>query len=115
METTHEHSNHTQQILIKQILRDLGIPVHRKGYRQLIVAIQLYMQDRNQSLTKEIYPIVSTVIGYTDWRLIERNTRSVIQYAWEHGNPDIWHLYFPQVRKSPSNKLFITTLAELLQ
>lgn len=115
METTHEHSDHTKQILIKQILRDLGIPVHRKGYRQLTVAIQLYMQDSNQSLTKEIYPGVSKVTGCADWRLIERDTRCVIQYAWEHGDPDVWRLYFPQSRKSPSNKLFISTLAQLLQ
>ena len=115
MEATYEHSRHTHQILIKQILRDLGIPVHRKGYRQLIVAILLYLQDENQSLTTEIYPGVSTTVGCADWRIVERDTRYAIQYAWEHGDPDIWHLYFPQSRKSPSNKLFISTLAQLLQ
>lgn len=115
METTHEHRDHTHQILIKQILRELGIPVHRKGYRHLAIAILLYLQDENQSLTKEIYPGVSTAVGCSDWRIIERDTRYAIQYAWEHGDPDIWRLYFPQSRKSPSNKLFISTLAQLLQ
>lgn len=110
-----EYNDYTQYDKICQCLRELGVPVHRKGYKQLSTAIFFYLQDNNQSLTKEIYPRVAQTLGDTDWRLIERNTRTIIQHTWEHRDPDIWRLYFPRSWKTPSNKVFIATLAELLQ
>ena len=102
-------------ISIQNTLRILGIPVHRKGYRQLTIAIFCYAKDNTQSITKELYPAVARITGIQDWRLVERGIRTAIQCAWANRDPYAWDIYFPCVEKTPSNKLFISTLSDLLQ
>ena len=102
-------------ICIQNTLRILGIPVHRKGYRQLAIAIDCYTRDNTQSITKELYPAVAQITGIQDWRLVERDIRTVIQYAWANRDSSVWDIYFPVVDKAPSNKIFISTLSDLLQ
>jgi hypothetical protein len=97
------------------MLRELGVPVYRKGFRQLVVAIYLFQQDDEQSLTKELYPGVAKIIGGKDWRRVERDIRTVVRCAWETRDADIWNLYFPGLNRNPSNKAFIATLTEYLQ
>ena len=106
----------TQELIsIRSTLKILGIPVHRKGYRQLIIAISCFAGDNTQSITKELYPSVARISGAHDWRLVERDIRSVIQYAWANREPSSWDIYFPGICKAPPNSVFISTLAELLQ
>lgn len=98
----------------KQMLHDLGFPCHRVGYYQLLLAIPKYSLDRRQSLSKEVYTYVADYWGYSDWRAVEHAIRIVILQTWLSRNPRAWDLYFPGLRKAPSNKLFIATLAERL-
>ena len=94
------------------ILHELGVPVHRNGYRQLGVAIPCFALDDTQSLSKELYPYVAARFGHTDWRCVEHAIRLVILDAWDRRDPEVWEQYFPNCRKPPSNKQFIATLAE---
>ena len=107
--------DYAQYISIRNALRTLGIPAHRKGFRQLSIAITIFAQDDTQSLTKELYPATAKLTGIDDWRLVERDIRTVIQYAGANRDPSIWDIYFPSLSKVPSNKVFITGLSELLQ
>lgn len=100
---------------IRSTLRVLSIPVHRKGYRQLTIAIVCFAKDDAQSITKELYPAVAKITGIQDWRLVERDIRTVIQYAWANRDSSTWDIYFPGADKAPSNKIFISTLSDLLQ
>lgn len=102
-------------ISIQSTLRILGIPVHRKGYRQLAIAIACYTRDCTQSITKELYPAVAKISGAQDWRLVERDIRTAIQYAWTHKDSHVWDVYFSGADKAPSNKVFITAISDLLQ
>ena len=102
-------------ISIQSTLRILSIPVHRKGYRHLTIAISCYTRDNTQSITKELYPAVAKISGLQDWRLVERDIRAAIQYAWTHRDPHTWEVYFSGVDKAPSNKVFITVISDLLQ
>lgn len=97
-----------------RMLHELGIPIHRNGYRQLCIAIPCYAQQDIQSLSKELYPYVADYFGQTNWQAVERSIRDVILDAWEHRDPEVWEVYFPKFRKVPSNKMFISTLAEHL-
>ena len=97
------------------MLRELSFPVHRFGYDHMIVAVTRYAKGDMQSLTKELYPYVADYFGYSDWHAIEHSLRSVITDTWEVRNPQVWEQYFPHLRKAPSNKRFIATLAERLQ
>ena len=92
-------------------LMRLRIPVHLTGYRQLCVAILLFSKDPGQILCGELYPAVAKALGYADWRAIEYSIRRVILCAWAQRNSEVWEEFFPGVRKPPSNKQFIATLA----
>lgn len=100
---------------ICRMLHELGIPVHRVGYKYLILAIHSFGEDDGQSLTKGLYPNIALHFGYGDWHPVEHAIRLVILYAWENRLPGVWEQYFPCARRCPSNKLFIATMAEFLQ
>lgn len=112
IETDSEIITHEQTA---KLLRELGIPCHRIGYMQLCTAIPLFAKDVRQSLSKDVYPIIATHWGYSDWRAIEHAIRIVILFSWLHRDPNTWNHYFPNLDKAPSNKLFIATLAEHLK
>ena len=97
------------------LLRELKIDIHRNGYRQLVILIPCFALDGNQRLSKELYPYVTELLGYTSWQAVERAVRIAIMAAWMHRNPSVWEKYFPDLRKPPSNKQFIATLAEQLK
>ena len=97
------------------MLKQLGVPNHRLGYSQLIVAIARYAQGDMLSLSKELYPYVAKSCGCCDWRAVEHSIRTAIADAWAPEDPAGWSLYFPQAQKVPSNKKLIATLAEHLQ
>lgn len=97
----------------------LNIPTHRDGYRQLLAAIPLFAQNPQQFMTKELYPAVARICGCRDGRSVEHSMRKAIQSAWKHRDNAVWRKYFlPGPRGSipcPSNKAFISRLAELLE
>ena len=104
-----------QRIRVRSMLRELNFAVHRTGYRHLITAIIRYTQDDGQSLSKELYPYVARSFGYSDWRAVEHSIRTSICHGWSNRNPVIWNYYFPGLRRAPTNKQFIATLAEMLK
>ena len=97
------------------ILLELGIPLHRVGYKQLCIAIPAYAVNDTQTLSKELYPLIASKMGYCDWRAVEHSIRDAIVYAWKRRDPVIWAKYFPSRHKPPSNKLFIATIAAQIQ
>lgn len=112
VETGTEISIQSQTV---SMLHELGVPCHRIGYQQLCMAIPMFAQDERQSLSKDVYPYITSYWGYTDWRTIEHAIRIVILFSWLHRDPEVWEQYFPNMEKPPSNKLFIATLAERLK
>ena len=97
------------------LLHKLGYPAHRLGYTHLLIAANRYAQGDIQSLSKELYPYIAELFGYSDWHPIENAIRSATDYAWENGPKEVWQLLFPCCQKAPANKQLIATLAEYLQ
>ena len=97
------------------LLRCLGFPIHRIGYRQAAVSIARFSQGDVQSLSKEVYPLAAELCGVNDVRAVERAIREVILAAWVHGDRECWNTYFPNFLRPPSNKVFISTLAEYVK
>lgn len=97
------------------MLHELGIAIHRYGYQQLRIGIPQFARDTSQSLDKELYPYISDYLGCSSSSAVERTIRSVIYDAWKHQDPEVWHKYFPDAQKQPSNKEFIATLADRLR
>lgn len=103
------------QILAGKQLQELGIPIHRSGYKQLCIAIPYYAEHSTQSITKELYPYVAEQFGYVDCRSVERSMRYAISTSWKRRNGTAWEHLFPYSVKSPSNALFIATIAESIR
>lgn len=98
---------------LKWILIELRFPASSKGYRCMLIAIPLYRSDRDQSLTKEIYPAAAKQLGYRSWKRVEKQIRDAITAAWNRRDSDAWERYFPGGEK-PSNGEFIATISEIL-
>lgn len=96
-------------------LRRLHVPVYLSGYRHLCIAIPIFALDISQTMCSELYPTVAKTLGYVDWRAVEFAIRRAILAAWKHRDPAVWNVYFPGVTKAPTNKHFITTLAQRIK
>lgn len=99
----------------KKMLLELGIPVHRVGYKLLCEAVPQYAADDWQTATKDLYPSLAKRFGLTNGNAAERPIRCAIAAAWENRDPAVWAQYFPRQEKVPSNMVFIATLAERLK
>lgn len=108
-----EYTHPDPQTAAAAHLTVLGIPSDNGGGKQLRVGIPLYAQDPGQKLTMELYPTIAKICGSTV-NGVEHAIRKSIRIAWEQREPEDWKEYFPRRRRCPSNKVFISTLAERL-
>ena len=74
---------------ITEILHEIGIPAHIKGYIYLRVAIMdvYYNSEYLGQITKELYPDIAKQFNTTSTR-VERAIRHAIEIAWNRGNID---------------------------
>ena len=96
-------------------LHTLGFRSNLDGYRQLCEAIPIYAQNPGMLMSKELYPAVSDMVGLPDSRTVEHSIRKAIADAWSRRDPILWGKYFPGATEAPTNKAFISKLAEMLQ
>lgn len=104
---------------VTDILREVGIPSHIKGYHYLHYGILLAADDAAllHAVTKSLYPQVARRFGATAG-CVERAIRSAIESAWERGDPAALQKYFGSTvsrdRGKPTNGQFIALIAEEL-
>ena len=98
---------------VSEIIRQIGIPAHIKGYRYVRYAICLLVQDYSAyevGITKVLYPAVAEEFSTTSSK-VERAIRHAIEVGWERGDIEALHDYFGytiQVSKGkPTNSEFI--------
>ena len=108
-----DHKPDPQQTVCRH-LRILEIAANREGFRHLQVGIALYQQDSQQSVTKELYPAIAKICGNDNGAQVETAIRNVIGEAWERRDRAVWDYYFPGKEKCPTNKQFISRLAQML-
>lgn len=100
------------------LLHTLHFQTHLDGYQQLCIGIPMFARSPGMRLSKELYPAIAGKFGPLDARTVEHSIRKSIESAWRHKDPLIWAKYFPPDEKGripcPSNKVFISRLAELL-
>ena len=106
---------HSPAYLTAMRLHGLRFQPHLDGYRQLCVATPFLYREPELSLTKELYPAVAKALDLPDWRSVEHSIRKSICDAWERRDNTAWSAYFPEAgTKCPSNKQFLTRLAQLV-
>lgn len=106
--------------MVTDIIKEIGVPAHVKGYCYLRSAIMLTSRkpDLIYAMTKELYPAVGDIYDTTAQR-VERAIRHAIELAWDNGDMDILSAYFSyRIRKStdkPTNSEFIATISDIVR
>ncbi len=110
----------SDEMVVTEILHQIGVPAHIKGYQFLRGAILLTMQDPEyiNAVTKRLYPEIARQNGTTASR-VERAIRHAIEVAWDRGDVDTLNSYFGytihNLRGKPTNSEFIAMIADRMR
>ncbi len=105
---------------ITEILRQIGVPAHIKGYHYLRCAIALAVDDPEiiGAVTKQLYPTVAKRFATTPSR-VERAIRHAIEVAWDRGDVDVLNSYFGytihNTKGKPTNSEFVAMISDRLR
>lgn len=106
--------------VISDIMREIGVPAHIKGYEYLRESIKLVIgkPDLIHAVTKELYPTIAKNNLTTPSR-VERAIRHAIEVAWDRGDVDVLSSYFGYTilnsRGKPTNSEFIAMISDKLR
>lgn len=120
-EPIHVSRPHSElEIKITEILHQIGVPAHIKGYHYLRNSIMMAIDNPViiNSVTKQLYPAVANNFETTPSR-VERAVRHAIEVAWDRGDIDILNSYFGYTihnsRGKPTNSEFIAMISDKLR
>ncbi len=108
------------EVVISDIMRQIGVPAHIKGYQYLRTAIDLSINDAEmlEGVTKLLYPTIAKMYSTTSSR-VERAIRHAIEVAWNRGDVDVLSSYFGYTiqsdRGKPTNSEFIAMIADRIK
>ncbi len=104
------------RLSITELMHEIGVPAHIKGYRYLIDAINLVYSNAGllDQVTTELYPMLAKKFDSTKSR-VERAIRHAIVVAWTRGNKEVMRDLFASIvdidRVKPTNSEFIAMSA----
>lgn len=103
---------------IVNLLNNLGVPMHLKGYKYLIMAIEMCKENEDIRMSKELYVNIAQRYKDTPQR-VERAIRHAIEVAWSRGNIDLANEIFGNsisvYKGKPTNTQFCKTIAIYLK
>lgn len=108
------------EVVVSQIMHQIGVPAHIRGYQYLREAIILSVKNNEMisSVTKILYPTVAKTFKTTPSR-VERAIRHAIEVAWDRGDVDVLSSYFGYTiqneRGKPTNSEFIAMISDNLK
>mgnify|MGYP003195504440 CR=1 FL=1 len=105
---------------VTNILHEIGVPAHIRGYHYMREAIIMAINDIDvlNYITKELYPSIAKKCGTTPSR-VERAIRHAIEVAWSRGKVDVIDSLFGYTinnhKGKPTNSEFIALIADRLR
>ena len=105
---------------VTNIIHEIGIPAHIKGYHYLREAIMMAVEDSQSldSITKILYPSIAKKFQTTSSR-VERAIRHAIEVAWSRGKMDTIDELFGYTvsngKGKPTNSEFIALVADRIR
>ncbi len=108
------------EAIITDVIHEIGVPAHIKGYNYLREAISLCIQDKEfiNSITKLLYPTVARSYQTTSSR-VERAIRHAIEVAWNRGREEILNSIFGYTidtnKGKPTNGEFIAMISDSIR
>ncbi|MTI48184.1 sporulation transcription factor Spo0A [Sporosalibacterium faouarense] len=110
----------TLEAKITNIIHEIGVPAHIKGYLYLREAISMVVDEIEllSAVTKELYPNIAKKFNTTPSR-VERAIRHAIEVAWSRGKIDTINQLFGYTvhtdKGKPTNSEFIAMVADKLR
>ena len=107
------------EAVVTDIIHEIGVPAHIKGYQYLREAIILTIKDMDMinAVTKVLYPEVAKKFNTTPSR-VERAIRHAIEVAWDRGDIETLQKFFgytvSNIKGKPTNSEFIAMIADCL-
>lgn len=105
---------------VTNIIHEIGVPAHIKGYQYLRDAIMMSVDDMEMlnSITKILYPTIAKKYQTTSSR-VERAIRHAIEVAWSRGKMDTIDDLFGYTintgKGKPTNSEFIALIADKIR
>ena len=105
---------------VTDIMLEVGVPAHLKGYHYLREAIIISGKDMEtvSSVTKLLYPEVAKKYHTTDQK-VERAIRNAIEISWNRGNRKTFEALFGYSadygRMRPTNSEYIARIADKIR
>ena len=122
-----QESVQTQQVPVRNletdvtnIIHEIGVPAHIKGYQYLRDAIVMSVNDMDMlnSITKILYPTIAKKYQTTSSR-VERAIRHAIEVAWSRGKMDTIDEMFGYTihngKGKPTNSEFIALITDRIR
>ena len=105
---------------VTEIIREIGIPAHIKGYQYIREGIIMAINDMNMLnfITKLLYPSIAKKYKTTS-SSVERAIRHAIEVAWGRGKIEVIEEMFGYTvsagKGKPTNSEFIALIADKLR
>ena len=109
--------NKSLQEKVTEIIHEVGVPAHIKGYQYLREAIIMSVEDMDMlnSITKVLYPEIAKRFKAND-KQVERAIRNSIETAWIKGNhealKEIFCEHYEKGLERPTNTEVIKVLRD---
>ena len=119
-ETEEKDQSLPLEIIVTNIIHEIGVPAHIKGYQYLRDSIMLAVTDMDilNSITKQLYPTIASKHNTTPSR-VERAIRHAIEVAWNRGKMDTIDALFGYTihagKGKPTNSEFIALIADKIR
>ena len=105
---------------VTNMIHEIGVPAHIKGYQYLREAIMMSVEDQTMisSITKVLYPTIAKRFQTTPSR-VERAIRHAIEVAWSRGRMETLDAMFGYTidtgKGKPTNSEFIALIADRIR
>lgn len=105
---------------VTDMIHEIGVPAHIKGYQYLREAIMMSVKDADMlgSITKVLYPTIAQKYQTTPSR-VERAIRHAIEVAWNRGRmetlDDLFGYTISTGKGKPTNSEFIALIADKIR
>lgn len=105
---------------VTEMIHEIGVPAHIKGYQYLREAIMMSVNDIEMlsSITKVLYPTIAEKYDTTPSR-VERAIRHAIEVAWNRGRMETLNALFGYTistgKGKPTNSEFIALIADKIR
>jgi len=105
---------------VTEMIHEIGVPAHIKGYQYLREAIMMSVEDPTMisSITKILYPTIAKNFQTTPSR-VERAIRHAIEVAWSRGRMETLDALFGYTidtgKGKPTNSEFIALIADKIR